>query len=200
MSKNNTKNTPDNKSENVSQEEVAAKAVEEPRAEETASSAQQFSVLSNADSEVAGLAKSQPDLEKMEALYTRTRGRVDLLALPEECEEVHKDKYRFKWLAKDKNLSAKLRVGPWVLCTRTSAPFIKDHRFGSHGAVEQAGMLLAFTTERLARVRERMSEERSKGLLKHYTEDITKKDGFYKPQDSGSDEDDESSYVEGRDF
>ena len=173
---------------------------EETKTGLAAGPAQNISVMSGADSEVAGLAREQPTLESIEALYTKTLGRVDLLALPEECEVLHKDKYRFKWLAKDKNLSAKLRVGPWLLCTRVSAPFIKEHRFGIHGGVEQSGMLLAFTTEQLARVRERASQLKNKQVVEHYTENLAAKDGFYKPKDSGNESDSEEAFIEGRDF
>ncbi len=166
----------------------------------SAGASQTVSIMSSADSEVAGLAREQQTLMELEGLYTRTRGRVDLLALPDECEELHKKEYRFKWLAKDKNIAAKLKAGPWVLCTRVTAPFIKEHRFGVHGAVEQAGMLLGMTTERLARLRERDNQLRSAGLLKHYTEDLPSQEGFYKPKDSGSDETSEGALVEGRDF
>jgi hypothetical protein len=193
-------NTPENTSENIAQEEVTENVKREVTQESTATPENKVTVLSASDSEIAGLAQSQPALDKMEALYATTQGRVDLLALPDECVGLHKREFRFKWMAKDKNLSAKLQAGPWILCTRTTTPFIKEHRFGTHGAVEQAGMLLAFTTEKLARIKEQIGEQRSKALLKHYTEDITDKEGFYKPKDSGSDEHDDGAYVEGRDF
>lgn len=161
-------------------------------------------VLSQGDSFVSGLVSDQGSFEQMEALYVKEHGQINLLELPEECKEIQAKTHRFKWMAKDKNLPARLRVGPWILCTRSNAPFIKSHRFGNHGAVEQAGMLLAFTTERLAKIREQLPAEKSAALVKHYTEELPSDEsrGFYKPKSTGDDEDvvKEGELVEGRDF
>jgi len=107
-------------------------------------------VMSQQDSFVADLVKEQPkneaELRSMNDLKMR-----DILALPEECLKLHRVKYRYRWLAKNKNLEATLRSSIWALCTRENSPYIKKYRFKSHGAVEQAGMLLAFATEEMAR-------------------------------------------------
>ena len=126
---------------------------------------------------------------------------INLLELPEECKPLHKVKYRFRWLAKDKNLSARIRSSVWELCTRQNASFIKSHRFKSHGAIEQAGMLLAFCPEAVGKRREEEPAQRSAALVKHYTKDLPHDEarGFYKPTDTGEEEG-EDGLIEGRDF
>lgn len=164
----------------------------------------QVQVLSQQDSLVANLAREQRTIADIEGLNVRDASVLNLLELPEECKPFHGKDYRFRWLAKDKNLEAKLNTGIWLLCTRTNAPFIKPHRFKSSGVVEQAGMILAFTSEKVAKIRESIPAEKSRRLLKHYTEDLpkSKERGFYKPESIGSDEDDdkEPGLIEGRDF
>ena len=74
-------------------------------------------------------------------------------------------------------------------------PYIKEHRFKTHGAIEQGGMLLAFASEAAGRAREEAPARKSADLVKHYTEDLakqgSKKDGgFYQPEtDEGESED-----------
>jgi hypothetical protein len=145
-------------------------------------------VLSKQDSVVADLVKETPALEDTDAVVTSLRERQvpNILDLPEECKPLYKVKYRFRWLAKDKNLESKLRTGIWMLCTRNNSPYIKPHRFKSHGAIEQGGMLLAFCSEEAGKLREQAPAKRSADLVKHYTEDLAKQGdpklgGFYAP-------------------
>ena len=153
--------------------------------EEPSASPQTTQILSQKDSFVADLVKEQPkneaELRTMNDLKMR-----DILALPEECLKLHRVKYRYKWLAKNKNLEATLRSSIWALCTRSNSPYIKAHRFKSHGAVEQAGMLLAFATEEMGKMREAAPAKRSADLVKHYTQDLPKQEakGFYQPETS----------------
>jgi hypothetical protein len=124
-------------------------------------------------------------------IASREQKLHNILELPEECAALHKKKYRYRWLAKTKGLEARLRTDIWTLCTRENSPYIKGHRFKAHGAVEQAGMLLAFTTEELGKRREEAPAIRSAELVKHYTEKLPKQEGqgFYKPKDSGEADD-----------
>jgi hypothetical protein len=150
-----------------------------------------------------GLSKEEAhifELVKDVAEYsTKTLGRFNLLELPEECKPLHGKKYRFRWLTKQ-NIEARLNSSIWVLCTRINSPYIKSYRFKDHGAVEQGGMLLAFTTEEMGKEREEAPAKRSAALVKHYTQDLPNDEqrGFYTPKDSG--EEDEEGLVEGKDF
>ena len=153
--------------------------------EAPSASPQPAQVLSQQDTFVSDLVKEQPktvaELRTVNELKMR-----DILALPEECLKLHRTKYRYKWLAKNKNLEATLRSSIWALCTRDNSPYIKPHRFKSHGAVEQSGMLLAFATEEMGKIREAAPAQRSAELVKHYTEDLPKQTekGFYQPTES----------------
>ena len=159
--------------------EVEAAVTAAPRAVE---------VLSRQESEISDLVKEQPN--DIERLVIKDTSIINLLELPAECYPLHKTKYRYRWLAKDKNLSAKLSSTNWVLCTRTNSPYIKSHRFKSHGAVEQAGMLLAFMSEKMGAAREAEPAIKSRNLVKHYTEDLPNNEagGFYKPENTGGDD------------
>jgi hypothetical protein len=174
----------------------------EDRLEPSASSKEtsQQQPMSTKDAFVSNLVKEAP---KSVIEQARHRGPgMDLLALPEECKPLHKKKYRYRWLANDRYLEGKLNSSIWALCTRSNSPYIKDHRFKTHGAVEQAGMLLAFASEQAAQRREQEPAQKSADLVKHYTEDLpnakNKEAGFYKPESAGSD--DEEGFEEGRDF
>lgn len=151
-------------------------------------------VLSSDDSLVADLVAEQPTLEQIASMKVRTRKIPDLLELPEECLPlIQAKKYRYAWLTKDKNLSVKLRTNGWVLCNRVNSPYIKNFRFGGHGAIEQAGMLLAFLPEAIAIEMDMVPVRQSQGRIKHYTEEIFKNQdpeapiSYYKPEDDGKD-------------
>jgi hypothetical protein len=81
-----------------------------------------------------------------------------------------------------------------MLCTRNNSSYIKPHRFKSHGAIEQGGMLLAFCSEEAGMIREKAPALRSAELVKHYTQDLAqqgdkKHGGFYQPEtDEGESE------------
>lgn len=157
-------------------------------------SAQPIRVLSSDDSLVSDLIKEQPTMEQILSMKPRARRIPDLLELPEEClPYVQRKEYRFVWLTKDKNLSVKLRTNGWVLCNRTNSPYIKQSRFGGHGAVEQAGMLLAFLPEQVAVEMDMVPIRQSQQRVKHYTEDIFRNQDpdsaiqYYKPEDDGKD-------------
>lgn len=151
-------------------------------------------VLSSDDSLVADLVKEQPTETQILSMKSRAHKIPDLLELPEEVLPlVQAKKYRYVWLTKDKNLSVKLRTNGWVLCNRMNSPHIKPFRFGGHGAVEQAGMLLAFLPERIAAEMDMVPVRMSQQRVKHYTEDIFKNQDpeagvtYYKPEDDGKD-------------
>jgi len=177
-------------------EPVAPVQPEETKVQETteapSASPQPTTILSTQDTFVSDLVKEQPktvsELTEMNELKMR-----DILALPEECLALHRKTYRYRWLAKNKNLEATLRSSIWSLCTRDNSPYIKPHRFKSHGAVEQAGMLLAFATEAMGVHREAAPAKRSRDLVKHYTEDLSKNEakGFYQPDTADGSEDGE---------
>lgn len=153
--------------------------------------------LSKAEAHIAELVKEQPTT--VAEYSAKTLGRFNLLELPEECKPLHGKKFRYRWLNKQ-NIEARLNSSIWVLCTRTNSPYIKEHRFRDHGAVEQGGMLLAFTTEEMGAEREAAPAKKSAALVKHYTEDLPSDEsrGFYKPKDSG--EEDDEGLTEGKDF
>jgi hypothetical protein len=170
--------------------------VQEPQVQESSeapsASPQPTQILSQQDTQVSDLVKEQPktvsELQSVNDLKMR-----DILELPEECKALHRVKYRYRWLAKNKNLEATLRSSIWALCTRSNSPYIKPHRFKSHGAVEQSGMLLAFATEDMGVIREAAPANKSASLVKHYTEDLPKQEerGFYQPDTAdGADEGD----------
>ena len=171
----------------ISQESPETKPVEEATAAPQASTPepQRVQVLSQQDTQVSDLVKEAP--KTVAEIATRETKMTNILELPEECAALHKKKYRYRWMAKTKHLEAKLRAGIWSLCTRDNSPYIKPERFKAHGAVEQAGMLLAFTTESMGLKREREPAEKSARLVKHYTEDLPNREeqGFYKPKDTG---------------
>ena len=153
--------------------------------------------LSTAEAHIADLVREQP---RTVAEYSaKTLGRFNLLELPEECRPLHGKKFRYRWLNKA-NIEARLNSSIWVLCTRSNSPYIKAHRFKDHGAIEQGGMLLAFTTEEMGAEREAAPARRSAALVKHYTEELPNDErrGFYKPKDSGEEDDD--GLTEGKDF
>ena len=153
--------------------------------EEPSASPQPVQVLSQQDTFVSDLVKEQPktvaELQSITDLKMR-----DILELPEECKKLHRTKYRYRWLAKNKNLEATLRSSIWALCTRDNSPYIKPYRFKSHGAVEQSGMLLAFATEETGKRREEAPAQKSAALVQHYTEGLSKQEerGFYQPDQS----------------
>lgn len=148
--------------------------------------------MSNEDSIVADLVKEQPTLAQIESL--KLRGHApDLLELPEECKPLHRVKYCFAWLAKGKDLASKVRTGGWVVCNMTNSPYIKKTRFGSHGAIEQSGMILAFMPEALYQEVEAAPALRSRDLVNHYTKEKAKGDpkapiSFYQPREDETDE------------
>lgn len=151
-------------------------------------------VLSSEDSLVSDLVKEQPTEEQVGLMRVKARKIPDLLELPEECLPLIRAKrYRYAWLTKDKNLSVKLRTNGWVLCNRGNSSYIKPSRFGGHGAVEQAGMLLAFLPEDIAVEMDMVPVRQSQARVKHYTEDIVKNQDpdapiqYYKPEDKGDD-------------
>jgi len=167
---------------------------------EESATPQQVKVLSSQDTQVADLVKEQPTAAEV-ATMQFTEAPPNILELPEECYPLYKVKYRYRWLAKDKFLDAKLRGSIWILCTRSNSPYIKKTRFKDHGAVEQAGMLLAFCSEDAGKKREAAPALKSAALVKHYTKDIhetgTKEaGGFYKPEDSDEGDDDEGLIME----
>jgi hypothetical protein len=165
-------------------QETPASPVAEPSA-----SPQQVQVLSNQDTFVSDLVKEQPKTVSELTSISELKMR-DILELPEECKKLHKVKYRYRWLAKNKNLEATLRSSIWALCTRDNSPYIKQYRFKSHGAVEQSGMLLAFATEAMGKKREQAPADKSARLVKHYTVDLKKDEqrGFYEPKNAGGDD------------
>ena len=151
-------------------------------------------VMSSDDSLVADLVKEQPT-EAQIAQMTVTYHRVpDLLAFPEEVLAKHGKEYHFAWLNKNKDLSVKLRTTGWVLANRTNCPWIKPHRFGGHGALEQAGMLLAFMPKAMADAMYAEPGKQSTAKLKYVLEDRFKQQDkeapyqFYKPTDSGAED------------
>lgn len=150
-------------------------------------------VLSSDDSLISDLIKEQPTEAQVAMMTVRERKSNDLLALPEECLPLQGKKYRFVWLTKGKDLSSKLRTSGWILCNRGNSSYIKPTRFGVHGAVEQAGMLLAYLPEAVAVEMDMVPIRQSQGRVKHYTEDIFKnqdpdaKISYYKPEDDGKD-------------
>jgi hypothetical protein len=147
--------------------------------------------MSDGDSLIADLVKEQPNEEQIERLTSTYRSHPDLLAFPEEVLAKHGKEYHFAWLAKGTDLAVKLRTTGWVLANRTNCPWIKAHRFGGHGALEQAGMLLAFMPKRLADEMYAQPGRRSTEKLKFALEDRFRhqdKDApyqFYKPEDKG---------------
>ncbi len=173
----------------ISQGPQETKPVEEATAapQEVPSEPQKVTVLSQNDTFVSDLVKEAP---KTVAEVTSKEEKLhNVLELPEECWKLHKKKYRYRWMAKTRNLESKLRTSIWSLCTRENSPYILPHRFKAHGAVEQAGMLLAFTTEELGEQRENAPALKSKELVKRYTEDLPNNEaaGFYKPSESDAD-------------
>jgi hypothetical protein len=152
-------------------------------------------VMSSADSLVADLVKESKTLEEIESLTITEIRSPNPLALPDECLPLQRVKYRYKWLNKDKELGNKLNTQGWSLCNRTNAPYIKPSRFGSHGALEKAGMLLAFMPERMAQELEKIPAQRSADAIKKWTEDMPKsgrksdKIGFYEPEAGAEDDD-----------
>lgn len=170
---------------------------EEPKVEEPTAGPKVVEVLSQQDSSVADLVKETPkEMDDASFIKSIKERRIpNILDLPEECKPLHKVKYRFRWLAKDKNLESKLRSSIWMLCTRQNSPYIKPHRFKSHGAIEQGGMLLAFCSEEVGKIREEEPAKRSAELVKHYTEDLAKqgdpkRGGFYAPDPDEGESDD----------
>ena len=179
-------------------EEVKDIVQEEVKQEPTAVS-ESVRILSNQDTAVSDLVAEAPS--SIESISAREGDQFNLLELPEECYPLHKVKYRFRWIAKGPHTSARIRSSVWELCTKLNAPFIKPHRFKSHGAVEQAGMLLAFCSEKVGKEREEAPAKKSAALVKHYTEDLPQDEarGFYKPKDTGESNDGDG-LIEGKDF
>ena len=153
--------------------------------------------LSREESHIADLVKEQP--KTAAEFSTKTLSKFNLLELPEECRPLHGKKYRYRWLGKH-NIEARLNSSIWMLCTRTNSPYIKPHRFKGHGAIEQAGMLLAFAPEEVGKQREALPAERSAALVKHYTKDLPNDEarGFYTPKDTG--DEDSEGLIEDKDF
>ena len=165
--------------------------------EESTADPRMVEVLSAQDSQVADLVRETPKTFDNEAAISSMKERTlpNILDLPEECKPLYKVKYRYRWLAKDKDLESKLRSSIWVLCTRNNSPYIKPHRFKTHGAIEQGGMLLAFCSEAAGKIREEAPAKRSADLVKHYTEDLAKqgdpkRGGFYAPDPDEGESDD----------
>lgn len=135
-------------------------------------------VLSQDDSQVAEFVKEQPTVEQIEQMTVIHHKIPNLLEFPDEVLAKHGKEYHFAWLPKGKDLSTKLRTNGWVLCTRTTCPWIKPTRFGSHGGLEQAGMLLAFMPKAMADQMYSQPALQSQAKVKHYT------DGMFKNQDA----------------
>jgi hypothetical protein len=187
MSEKTKEKVPATAEKKISQESPETKPVEETTAvpQVGAPEPEKVQVLSQQDTQVSDLVKEAPK-SVAEIVATDTRP-LSILELPEECAKLHKKKFRYRWLAKNKELEAKLRTSIWSLCTRLNSPYIKPERFKMHGAIEQGGMLLAFTTEELGERRENEPAFKSAALVKHYTEDLPTREaeGFYKPKDTG---------------
>jgi hypothetical protein len=151
--------------------------------------------MSSEDSLISDLVKEQPTEQQVAMMKVNQRKIPNMLELPEECLLLHEKKYRYAWLTKNRELSVKLRTNGWVLCNRANSPYIRKHRFGQHGAVEQAGMLLAFLPEAIAREMDMVPVRMSQDRVKHYTKGIVEnqdKDApasFYKPDLSNEDKD-----------
>ena len=174
-------------SKNISSQQTSSHPTDAP-----SESAMVARVLSSEDSLVSDLVKEQPTEAQVAQMKVRDRKIPKLLELPAEClPYVEEKKYRFVWLTKDKNLSVKLRTNGWILCNRLNSPYIKAFRFGAHGAIEQAGMLLAFLPEAVAAELDMVSVRQSQARVKHYTEDIFKNQDpdapikYYRPEDKG---------------
>jgi len=180
----------------MSAKETVKDIVQEEKPSLSASEANQVN-LSKEEAYIADLVKEQPKSDA--ELSVKTLTRFNLLELPEECKPLYRTKYRFRWLAKQ-DIEARLNSSIWTLCTRVNSPYIKPYRFKTHGAVEQAGMLLAFAPEALGKEREEAPAKKSAALVKHYTEDLANDEarGFYKPKDTG--EEDSEGLIEGKDF
>lgn len=150
-------------------------------------------VMSNEDSLVADLVKEQPTPEQISQMKIVHHKIPNLLEFPEEILAKHGKEYHFAWLPKGKELTSKLRTNGWMLVNRTSCPWVKPHRFGTHGALEQSGMLLAFMPKAMADQMYNMPALQSQAKVKHYTDGMFKnqdKDApaqFYKPEDDGKD-------------
>ena len=157
--------------------------------------ARPMQVLSSTDSMVADLVKEAKALPEIQAMTAHQFKVPNPLELPDECLALQRVKYRFKWLNKDKELAAKLNTTGWSLCNQTNSTYIKPSRFGSHGALEKSGMLLAFMPEAMARELELEPGKRSAEAIKKWTQDLPKsgrkdsKIGFYEPT-SGDEDDD----------
>lgn len=151
-------------------------------------------VMSSEDSTIADLVKEQPTLEQLSQMTISYRKVPDLLAFPEEVLAKHGKEYHFAWLNKGKDLSVKLRTTGWVLCNRTNSPYIRSHRFGGHGAVEQAGMLLAFMPKAMADEMYAAPGRQSAAKVKYALKDRFEQQdpdapiGFYKPVDNGGED------------
>lgn len=176
----------------MSAKEISQKGVEIQDAEPSESSLTR--VMSDADAQIADLVKEQPTLQQIAQFKVTPRRVPNLMEFPEEVLARHGKEYHYAWLAKDKNLTTNLRTRGWVLCNKTNSPFIKSHRFSTHGAVEQSGMLLVFMRKDLADHMYAQPAIQSQAKVKHYTEDMFKnqdKDApvqFYKPEDKGGDD------------
>jgi len=175
------------------QEAADVKTTPAVAASETAKPMQ---VMSSMDSVVADLVKEAKPLSEIMSMGAHAFKAPNPLELPEECLAKQRVEYRYKWLNKDKELTGKLATSGWSLCNRTNSSYIKAYRFGVHGGVEKANMLLAFMPERLARELEVIPAQRSAALVKQAVErgKSSPKDapiGFYTPEE-GSDSDDES--------
>lgn len=151
-------------------------------------------VLSSDDALVADLIKEQPTEAQLAQIKVSGSRVPNLLEFPEEVLAQNGKKYRYGWLSKGKNLQVSLRSYGWVLCNRGNSSFIKPHRFGTHGGVEQAGMLLAFMPEeQYMDLFEKGPGRRSADRVKHLTKDIfTQQDkdapiSFYKPEEKDED-------------
>jgi hypothetical protein len=145
-------------------------------------------VMSTEDSLIADLVKEQPTPEQIAQIKVTRQRQPNLLELPEECLSLQNKQYQYAWLTKGKDLSVKLRTNGWILCNRTNSPYIKPYRFGTHGALEQSGMLLAFMPQAVYEEMSMIPVRQSQDRIKHYTKGIFEnqdKDApitFYKPE------------------
>lgn len=158
-------------------------------------------ILTGNDAFIAGTVERQP---KIPAQVRDVSKPMDLSVLPREVqenEEVMK-KYRFKWIGKsERQVVRATEVEQWVLCTRQNAPFIPASYFKVHGAVEKAGMLLAFMREENAKARAQRVHDKDAARYRKVKLDADKGGGRYKAGLSpGEEETTAGGFQQGRDF
>jgi hypothetical protein len=164
-------------------------------------------LVSEDDAYIADRMRSQPKtLDEVIAVKEKRYAPGEhRLSLPKELRLYEKE-FSFRWINKRKRaIDEAIDVKGWIIVNRVLFPDLPKHLFASSGAIERGDALLAFMAfkkaEDIRKAPGIKSSEIVKNQLAKGSEPLPKgQSGFYKPEDTSSEKEDQGGLQEGRDF